>query len=67
MNDKLLLKIKETALQDIAEAKKSNCTGVEISMSHLPGTYMEQRMALMDLEGKGVDVKEYNNYWTLSW
>lgn len=67
MNDKLLLKIKETAIHDIAEAKKSNCTCVELSMSRLPGTYMEQRMALVELEDKGVDVKEYNNYWTLSW
>ena len=67
MNDKLLLKIRETAIHDIAEAKKSNCTCVELSMSRLPGTYMEQKMALVELEGKGVDVKEYNNYWTLSW
>ena len=67
MNDKILAKIKETAMAEVTSAQKYRCQGVEIPMSKLPGTYMEQNIALGELKSKGILVKEQNNRWSLYW
>ncbi len=67
MNDKILKKIKETAMAEVTSAQKCGCRGVEIPMSNLPGTYMEQNIVLGELKDKGIFVKEQNSRWSLYW